>query len=123
MGTAGRIRIGDHLPPELYTKDESSPFGELVKRPFPGSGLGKSPMAVAVAELAEAIETGGKAASDLRDGRANLEIAVAFYLSAQERRAIDLPVPDDALDLAVDDPWGTLITIGANSIDCSPLAE
>lgn len=106
VGTSGRIRIGDHLPPELYTKDESSPFGELVKRPFPGSVWGKSPMAVAVAELAQAIETGGDAASDLRDGRANLEIAVAFYLSARERRAIDLPLPDEALDLVVDDPWG-----------------
>lgn len=105
-GTAGRIRIGDHLFPELYTKDESSPFGELVQRPFPGSVVGTSPMAVAVDELAQAIETGHKPASDLRDGRANLEIAVAFHLSARERQAIDLPVPDAALDLVVDDPWG-----------------
>jgi hypothetical protein len=63
-------------------------------------------MAVAVDELARAIETGAKAASDLHDGRANLEIAVAFHLSAMERRAIDLPVAGTALDLIVDDPWG-----------------
>jgi plasmid maintenance system antidote protein VapI len=90
----------------LYTKDESSPFGELVQRPFPGSVSGTSPMAVAVEELAQAIERGRKPASDLRDGRANLEIAVAFHLSALERCAIDLPVADAALDLIVDDPWG-----------------
>lgn len=103
-GDAGRIRVGDHLFPELYTKDESSPFGELVKRPFPGSVDGTSPMTVAVAELIRAIETGEKPASDLRDGRTNLELAVAFHLSARERRPIELPVSD--LDLVVDDPWG-----------------
>jgi predicted dehydrogenase len=103
-GDAGRIRVGDHLFPELYTKDAQSPFGELLQRPFPGSVSGASPMTVAVAELVRAIETGEKPASDLRDGRANLELAVAFHLSSRERRPIDLPVAD--LDLVVDDPWG-----------------
>jgi predicted dehydrogenase len=103
-GDAGRIRVGDHLSPELYTKDDRSPFGELLKRPFPGSIDGTSPMTVAVDELIRAIETGLKPASDLRDGRANLEIAVAFHLSGEERRPIDLPVTN--LDLVVDDPWG-----------------
>jgi len=103
-GDAGRIRVGDHLFPELYTKDDRSPFGELLKRPFPGSVDGTSPMTVAVAELVRAIETGSKPGSDLRDGRANLEIAVAFHLSSRARHVIDLPVAD--LDLIVDDPWG-----------------
>jgi hypothetical protein len=61
-------------------------------------------MAVAVDELVQALETGAKPASDLTDGRANLEIAVAFHLSYREHRPIDLPVTD--LDLVVDDPWG-----------------
>ncbi len=104
-GTAGRIRIGGHHSPEQYTKDESSSFGELVQRRFPGSFLGPSPMAVAVDELAQAIETGSKPASYLRDGGANLGIAVAFHLSSCERRVVDIPVLDDALDVAVDDPW------------------
>ena len=103
-GDAGRIRVGDHLFPELYTKDDRSRFGELVQRPFPGSIDGTSAMTVAVDELVRAIETGSKPASDLRDGRANLEIAVAFHLSGRERRPIDLPVTD--LDLVVEDPWG-----------------
>jgi predicted dehydrogenase len=103
-GDAGRIRVGDHLAPQLYTKDDRSPFNELVQRPFPGSVDGTSPMTVAVDELVRAIEGGASPSSDLRDGRANLEIAVAFHLSARERRPIDLPVSD--LDLVVDDPWG-----------------
>lgn len=104
VGDAGRIRAGDTLFPELYTKDPASPFGELVRRPFPGSVIGTSPMTVAVGELVRAVESGEKPASDLRDGRANLEIAVAFHLSHRERRPVELPLMD--LDLAVEDPWG-----------------
>ncbi|MFN8591075.1 MAG: Gfo/Idh/MocA family oxidoreductase [Thermomicrobiales bacterium] len=104
VGDAGRIRAGDTLFPELSTQDPASPFGELVRRPFPGSVIGTSPMTVAVGELLRAVETGEKPASDLRDGRANLEIAVACHLSDRARQSIDLPVHD--LDLAVDDPWG-----------------
>ena len=63
-------------------------------------------MTVAVDELVCAIETGAKPGSDLRDGRANLELAVAFHLSSQEKRPISLPVAAAALDLVVDDPWG-----------------
>jgi predicted dehydrogenase len=104
VGETGRIRAGDTLFPELYTKDTASPFGELVRRPFPGSVVAHSPMQVVVEELVRAIETGEEPASTLRDGRANLEIVVAFHLSHQERRPVDLPV--DALDLVVADPWG-----------------
>lgn len=106
VGDAGRIRAGDTLFPELYTKDPASPFGELMRRPFPGSVVGTSPMTVAVDELVRAIESGEKPGSDLRDGRANLEIAVAFHLSHRERRPIDLPVSASDFDLAVEDPWG-----------------
>jgi predicted dehydrogenase len=105
-GDAGRIRIGDTIFPELFTKDDHSPFGELVQRPFPGSVIGTSPMTVAVDELVRAIETGAKPGSDLRDGRANLELAVAFHLSSKEKRPIALPIMTQALDLVVDDPWG-----------------
>jgi hypothetical protein len=61
-------------------------------------------MTVAVQELIRAIETGAQPASDLRDGRANLEIAVAFHLSHRTNVPVTLPVTD--LDLVVDDPWG-----------------
>ena len=97
-GDVGRIRIGDTLFPELFTKDDRGSFGELLRRPFPGSVIGASPMTVAVDELLHAIETGAKPGSDLRDGRANLEPAVAFHLSSRRgdrsisrsRRAHDL---------------------------------
>lgn len=104
IGSAGRIRIGDFLPPELYTKDPRSPFGELVQRPFPAAVYGTSGMTVAVQELVRALETGQEPSSTLRDGRANLEIAVAFHLSHRSNAPVALPVTD--LDYAVEDPWG-----------------
>jgi predicted dehydrogenase len=104
VGTEGRIRIGNALFPELYTKDPQSPYGELVRRVFPGSVVARSAMTVAVEELIRAIETGEKPASDLRDGRANLELAVAFHLSDRADAPVQLPVTD--LDYVVEDPWG-----------------
>jgi predicted dehydrogenase len=103
-GTEGRIRVGDTLYPEVYTRDTQSPFGELVQRVFPGSVVARSAMEVAVEELITAVETDQKPGSTLEDGRANLEIAVAFHLSNESGRRIDLPVKD--LDLLVEDPWG-----------------
>jgi predicted dehydrogenase len=104
VGETGRIRIGNALFPELYTKDPASPFGELVRRVFPGSVVARSAMTVAVEDLIQAIETGGETPSDLKDGRANLEIAVAFHLSDRANAPVQLPVTD--LDYVVDDPWG-----------------
>jgi predicted dehydrogenase len=104
VGSTGRIRIGNALFPELYTQDPQSPFGELVRRVFPGSVVARSAMTVAVEELIRAIETGEKAGSDIRDGRANLELAVAFHLSDKTNAPVQLPVTE--LDYAVEDPWG-----------------
>ena len=84
--------------------DPQSQFGELVQRAFPGSVIAKSPMTVAVEELIRTIETGQEAGSELLDGRANLEIAVAFHLSDRANAPVRLPVSD--LDFAVNDPWG-----------------
>jgi predicted dehydrogenase len=103
-GSKGRIRIGDALYPELYTVDEASPTRELVRRIFPGAVVGDSPMKVAVRELIEALRDGKTPLSTIRDGRANLEIAVAFHLSDRSGTRVDLPVND--LDLVVEDPWG-----------------
>jgi predicted dehydrogenase len=104
VGQSGRIRIGNALFPELYTTDPQSPFGELVRRTFPGSVIARSAMTVAVEELIQAIETDGTTGSDLRDGRANLELAVAFHLSDKADAPVQLPVTD--LDYMVEDPWG-----------------
>jgi predicted dehydrogenase len=102
VGSAGRIRIGSALFPELYSKDAST--GELVRRGFPGSIWGTSAMTVAVRELLDAIETGTEPASDLHDGRAAVEVAVAFHLSSQKRAPIALPVTE--IDYEIPDPWG-----------------
>jgi predicted dehydrogenase len=102
VGSTGRIRIGGALFPELYTKDQST--GELVRRGFPGAVDGTSAMTVAVQELVRAIETGEKPASDLSDGRAAVELAVAFHLSNRTNAPVTLPVSD--LDFEIEDPWG-----------------
>jgi predicted dehydrogenase len=104
VGEIGRVRIGNTLFPELYVKDERSSYGELVRRVFPGSVVAKSAMTGAVEELARSIETGEKTASDLTDGRKNLEIAVAFHLSNRANVPVQLPITD--LDYVVADPWG-----------------
>lgn len=104
VGTAGRIRIGNARFPELQTKDAQSPSGELVQRVFPGSVAARSAMTTAVEELIRAIETGAKPASDLRDGRADLELAVAFHQSHKLHAPVHLPVTD--LGYVIEDPWG-----------------
>jgi predicted dehydrogenase len=102
VGTAGRMRIGGALFPELYTKDAAT--GELVRRGFPGAVWGVSAMTVAVSELIDAIETGSKPASDLQDGRAAVELAVAFHLSSHAHAPVALPLDNVAYEIP--DPWG-----------------
>jgi predicted dehydrogenase len=103
-GSHGRIRVGDAIFPELYTLYPSSDSNELVRRIFPGSVVGDSPMEVAVNELIRSIRSGEDTGSTIHDGRANLEIAVAFHLSDRSGLRVNLPVDD--LDLPVEDPWG-----------------
>jgi predicted dehydrogenase len=102
VGTTGRIRIGGALFPELYTRDEV--IGELVRRGFPGAVWGVSAMMVAVGELIEAIEQGTKPASDIYDGRAAVELSVAFHVSSRAHAPVALPVTD--VKFEIPDPWG-----------------
>jgi predicted dehydrogenase len=104
VGTAGRIRVGSRVPPELYTFAEVGGGKEWVKRGFPGSVYARSAMTVAVDELIRAIETGAKPGSDLRDSRADLELAVAWHESSRQARPVQLPVA--TLDYVIEDPWG-----------------
>ena len=104
LGTEGRIRVGNLLYPELWQVDRSGPRPSLVLRRFPGVTDGRSGMLAAVEELVAAIDTGARPASDPLDARRDLEIAVAFHLSARDRRVVDLPVTET--DLVIHDPWG-----------------
>jgi predicted dehydrogenase len=104
VGTTGRIRVGSRVAPELYTFAEVGAGKEWVKRGFPGSVRARSAMTVAVDELVRAIETGEKPASDLRDSRADLELAVAWHESSRLRSPVQLPVTN--LDYVIEDPWG-----------------
>lgn len=103
-GSAGRIRIGNALYPELYTVDPASPSAEMVRRVFPGSMRPESAMVTAVKEIVRALETGQAVSSTMADGRADLELAVAFHLSDRTRAVVELPVTD--LDYTILDPWG-----------------
>jgi hypothetical protein len=88
----------------LYTFAQVGAGKEWVKRGFPGSVRARSAMTVAVDELVRAIETGEKPASDLRDSRADLELAVAWHESSRLRSPVQLPVTN--LDYVIEDPWG-----------------
>ena len=80
-------------PPELYTFVETESGREFVKRNFPGSVYARSAMTVAVDELLRAMDTGEKPISDLRDSRADLELAVAWHLSSQRASPVNFRSP------------------------------
>jgi predicted dehydrogenase len=103
-GTEGRVIVGNGAYPELFQIDRGGGRRALTRRGFPGMHDGRSGMLRAVDDLVAAIETGSKPASDAIDARADLEIAVAFHLSARSDARVRLPVPD--LEYVIEDPWG-----------------
>ncbi len=106
VGTEGRIRVGNSLYPEVAVVDRSGARPLLSTRPFPGVTDGRSGMLRAVEALVDAVETGSRPLSTAEDARAALEIAVALHLSARERRPVALPLPAEASDFVIEDPWG-----------------
>jgi predicted dehydrogenase len=103
-GTEGRILVGNGVYPELFQIDSSGGRRVLTRRGFPGMHDGRSGMLRALEDLIASIETGSKPASGAVDARADLEMAVAFHLSAKSGGRVTLPVADS--DYAIDDPWG-----------------
>jgi predicted dehydrogenase len=104
VGSSGRIRIGGALFPELYTKDTTT--GELVKRGFPGAVWGVSAMTTAVKELIASIEDGVKPASDIYDGRAAVELSIAFHVSSHAHAPVSIPLSLAEATFEIPDPWG-----------------
>jgi predicted dehydrogenase len=104
VATRGRIRIGNTLYPELWKSNQASSFGELAQHPFPGACVRDSGMVGALKDLIRAMEQDATTASSEVDGRADLEIAVAFHISDRIKRPVPLPVDD--LDYVIHDRWG-----------------
>ncbi len=104
VGTEGRIRMGNNLYPEYWKTDRSGKRPMSVRLGFPGVTDGRSGMLRAVESLIGAIENGEKPASDEMDARADMEITVAFHLSAQKGGPVKLPLAETGYVVA--DPWG-----------------
>ena len=103
VGSEGRMRLGNTQFPEWYTRDPEHPLA-LNGRAFPAAVTARSAMTVAVEELVRALEGGPSPASDLADGRADLELAVAFHLADRDGGVVHLPVTE--LDYTIEDRWG-----------------
>jgi len=96
IGTEGRIHTGGYEPKwwKIEKREGKTVFS---RRPYPGRNDGKSGMYTAVEELIRAIETGEEPASNLKAGRAVLEVALALLMSGRSGTPVRLPVTDTSL--------------------------
>jgi predicted dehydrogenase len=102
LGSHGRVRIGNNGVLELFESAESphyDGFFELRRVPFPPPPRGETnPYVLAVEELVDAIEAGGRVSSTGEDARAALELALAALESGRRDGArIALPLADRKL--------------------------
>lgn len=84
VGSEGRIRIGNNDLLELWTRGESrhyTGFWELHLRRFPLGHPLENAWVAAVRELISCIQEGRESSSNGHDGRAALEMALAFHQS------------------------------------------
>ncbi|HET9659445.1 MAG TPA: Gfo/Idh/MocA family oxidoreductase, partial [Thermomicrobiales bacterium] len=81
MGSAGRIVIGNH-DLELWRRNPSSEFFELLQHPFPLALPAISPMTLFVDELIDAIENGAPLVSNGVTATRALELIVGIYTSS-----------------------------------------
>ncbi|MBI3941896.1 MAG: Gfo/Idh/MocA family oxidoreductase [Chloroflexi bacterium] len=94
IGTEGRIRIGN-VYAELWTVDRHSRFHELVQRPFSMTGHIKAALVAAIEDLVDCVMENREPVSRAEDGKAALELGLAFHKSEQEGGAkIHLPLQD-----------------------------
>ena len=95
IGTKGRIRVG-YFTDELWTLEEGVHEGRaLVGRKIPQNIEGRSGTVKAIEELVACIAQGKESSCTGEDGRAALEVGLAFHHSHREGGAkISLPLVD-----------------------------
>jgi predicted dehydrogenase len=82
LGSAGRIVIGNHEL-ELWRRNPSSEFFELLQHPFPLALPAISPMTLMLDELIDAMENGAPLVSNGETATHALELIVGVYTSSR----------------------------------------
>jgi predicted dehydrogenase len=99
VGEKGLVRILDGgIEFELWTKDESSEFGQMARRHLPMNYTIGNPMLHAVGDLVRCMEEGGRPQSSGFEGRQAFEMISAIHLSSRQGRAfVEFPLEDREL--------------------------
>lgn len=92
MGTEGRIRIGNNVLELLKTSGDGRP--EMASFQFPQRYTAKSPRVAMIEEVVEYLRGERDSVSNGADGRAAMEIAMAFYESDEIGGWVKLPLAD-----------------------------
>ena len=92
MGSRGRIRIGNNVLELLKTSGGGRP--EMASFQFPQRYVAKSPRVAVIEEVAAYLRGDRERIGNGADGRAAMEIAMAFYESHETGRWVKLPLAD-----------------------------
>jgi len=100
IGSAGEIVIGNY-DLELRRSNPASRRNELLRYPFPQALPARSPMAMLIEELLDAMEGGPMPISSGETATDALALIVALHASSQgDGRRVDFPVSDRELTIA-----------------------
>jgi predicted dehydrogenase len=96
QGDKGLVRVSQHRSRvEVWRAEKShhlAGFQELVKEEFPAVEE-RSPILCAVDEIVRCLDRGERSVSSGEDGRAALEVALAFHEAQRVGRPVRLPLP------------------------------
>ena len=92
MGSHGRIRIGNNVLELLKTSGNGRP--EMASFQFPQRYTARSPRVAMIEEVVAYLRGERDAVGNGADGRASMEIAMAFYESHETGGWVTLPLPD-----------------------------
>ena len=92
MGSRGRIRIGNNVLELLKTSGDGRP--EMASFQFPQRYVAKSPRVAMIEEVAAYLRGERERIGNGADGRAAMEIAMAFYESSETGGWVKLPLAD-----------------------------
>jgi len=100
MGSEGRIRIGNNVL-DLSKLSGGGGRTEMVSYQFPQRYVAKSPRVAIIEEIAACLRGERDSISNGADGRASMEIAMAFYESDETGGWVKLPLADTSRQVKV----------------------
>ena len=100
MGTEGRIRIGNNVL-ELWKANKDSPAREMVSHPFPQRYIAKAARVAMIERIVAHLRGEQGDISNGADGRAAMEIALAFYESHAKGGWVKLPLTESSHQVKV----------------------